>query len=131
MPARWPLARQKRARLAELGEYSFIDFLDSSTTSLRAVLDRICREAGFARKVTQWAAQPSTMLTLVANGLGIAIVSEAVKGALPEGVALVPLVELTPQYDLETAMAWVPSNVTPALKHFIAFVEQAAARAKP
>lgn len=66
-----PLARQKRVPLQALFAHSLITTVPG--TSIRATLERICREHGKSLRVTHSVTQHQTVVAMVGAGLGVAI----------------------------------------------------------
>lgn len=71
VPATHRLARRRRVRLAEVADEPFI--LLPGGYSLRAVTERLCREAGFTPRVAFEGEEAETLRALVAAGLGVAL----------------------------------------------------------
>ncbi|MEA2783544.1 MAG: hypothetical protein QOK29_5090 [Rhodospirillaceae bacterium] len=82
------LAGRASVRLVDLREEPFVDFVPG--WGVRIAVDRAFAEAGIARRVALEMNDTSTLLDLVSNGLGVAIVPPAV-AARAGGVRLVPL----------------------------------------
>ena len=68
----------------------------------RALVDELCRDAGFEPQVRHEVAETSTLVTFVAAGLGVAVVPEPTSVLSVPGVVYVPLVG-TPGVDLVVA----------------------------
>lgn len=89
LPEAHPLAAGRRLSLGRLADEAFVAFPRYSV--LHAASLTACRDAGFAPRVAQEAAQVHTILSLVQSGLGVALVpSRAVRYA-PDGVELMTL----------------------------------------
>jgi DNA-binding transcriptional LysR family regulator len=82
------LAGRASVRLVDLRDEPFVDFVPG--WGVRIAVDRAFAEAGIARRVALEMNDTSTLLDLVSNGLGVAIVPPAV-AARAGGVRLVPL----------------------------------------
>ncbi|MFC6062754.1 LysR family transcriptional regulator [Streptomyces ochraceiscleroticus] len=72
VPAGHRLAERRRVRTAELAEESFVAL--RPVFGLRQIADRLCTAAGFIPRVTLESTELSTLRSLVAAGLGVAIV---------------------------------------------------------
>ena len=55
----------------------------------------LCSEAGFVPRIAQPARETSTMLALVAAGLGLSIIPSVYERVCPPGVVLRPLADAT------------------------------------
>lgn len=85
----------------------------------------LCRQAGFSPRVVQEAIQMPTIVSLVATGLGVALVPGSV--AKLQGLGLVYRAladEPTPQ--VETAIAWRRDDSSPVLQAFVRVVREVA-----
>jgi hypothetical protein len=74
LPRRHPAARRRSVDVATLAEDPFILFPRPLATSLHDAVVSACQQAGFSPKVVQETTQIPVMISLVAAGLGVAIV---------------------------------------------------------
>jgi DNA-binding transcriptional LysR family regulator len=87
-----PLARRRRSvRMEDLAEESFIVFTRASGTGIHDQLLTMCRNAGFVPRIAQEAGESSTMIGLVAAGMGVAILPRSLRQVQVEGVAYVTI----------------------------------------
>ncbi len=77
-------------------------------------------EVNFVPKLVQEAIQLQTMISLVAGGVGIAIVPASLQNLQLEGVVYRSLQETTPE--IEIAVAWRQNNCSPILNKFLASI---------
>ncbi|MFJ1705810.1 LysR family transcriptional regulator [Kitasatospora sp. NPDC088346] len=92
VPAGHPLAVRPRVGTAELTEEEFVAL--QPEYGLRQVADRLCAEAGFTPRIVLECTELSTLRTLVASGLGVAVVPSTGDEATHEGRAVrVPLAD--------------------------------------
>lgn len=96
LPLRHALAGRRSISLAELSQESWIAFEYTAGPGLHAQLIRACEEAGFRPRIAQTAGHIPTMMSLVAGGLGVALVPAQVRTLRPRGVRLVSLAEPAP-----------------------------------
>lgn len=75
-PRDHPLARQKKTVLSALGEEPFVDFQAGS--GLQRVVERLCEQAHLERRITLSVTQLDLLISLVRQGLGIAIIPSPV-----------------------------------------------------
>jgi len=102
--------------LTELADADFITLPANSGSGLREAGVQACVNAGFRPRVVQEIADPYMILTLVAAGVGVALISDGVAQIMPSGSVFVPL-SGRPTY-LDHAIAWAadnPSAVLPAV----------------
>lgn len=71
-PRDHPLARQEKVVLSTLGEESFVDFQAGS--GLQRVIEGLCEQAHLERRITLSVTQLDLLISLVRQGLGIAII---------------------------------------------------------
>ncbi len=79
-----------------------------------------CAAAGFQPNVAQTATEMSTVLGLVAAGLGVALVPASLASVPRPGVAFRPAETPAPAPALTLALAWLPANLSPAADRFLA-----------
>ena len=70
-----PLATRRRIRLAELADRDFVEYRADS--SLRASIDKACRDAGLQRHIAGEVDTPLDLVEMVAHGVGISLVPPA------------------------------------------------------
>jgi LysR family carnitine catabolism transcriptional activator len=85
-----PLARRRRVRLDALFEYPLITTVPG--TSIRATLERACREHGQSLRVTHSVTQHQTVVAMVGAGLGVALLPQLSLTESP-GVSRLTVVE--------------------------------------
>jgi DNA-binding transcriptional LysR family regulator len=84
-----PLANATALSLDQLSREAFVDFEPGHGT--RKIVDRAFAEAGLERRIAFEVSDLNTLLDLVARGLGVALVPQAIALARKDGVAHVPL----------------------------------------
>ena len=116
LPIDHPQAGDSAIDLAELADADFIAIPASAGSGLREAGVAACVNAGFRPRVVQEITDPFMILTLVAAGVGVALMSDGVAAIMPSGSVFVPL-RGRPTY-LDHAIAWAadnPSGVLPAV----------------
>ncbi len=83
------LAGRSRIRLADLADEVFVDF--QAGQGLQTVIEKVCAEAGLKRTIGFGVGQMDQVLSLVAHGLGVALVPEPI--ARTSGL---PMIRLSP-----------------------------------
>ncbi|HEX5619661.1 MAG TPA: LysR family transcriptional regulator [Solirubrobacteraceae bacterium] len=112
-----PLARRRTIAVADLRDVPMITLVPGS--GLRAVLEQACRAAGFSPRITAETGELSSLVELVAAGLGVAL--------LPQSAAAsaVHIVRVTrPRLERRTALAWNSAAGSPAARAFLAIAER-------
>lgn len=118
VPPDHPLAARASAALTRLRDEPLITLVRGS--GLRVVLERACREAGFAPRIVAETGDLGWAIELVAEGLGVALLPRsALAGA--RGIAVVELSR--PKLRRRTALAWNDAAGTPAGRAFLAIAE--------
>ena len=91
IPTDHPLAAEADLAEARLHGEAFIALPERGNPEARAAWIAACRASGFTPRVAVEAAEPATVLGLVAAGVGLAMVQESLAVAAPSGVVLRPL----------------------------------------
>jgi len=106
LPIGHRLASRSGVRLADLAEETFMVFPIDRVPSLHAQTLTACHAAGFSPKVALEAWQMPTMVSLVAAGVGVALLPEQIKNIPHAGVVYRDIRDSYPGLDLEIALAW-------------------------
>jgi DNA-binding transcriptional LysR family regulator len=91
LPVGHPAARYSRVPLASLAAEPFIVFPRGVTPGFFDTVIAACREAGFSPRVVQEAAQFTSLVGLVAAGLGVALVPRGLDRLKLDGVVYRPV----------------------------------------
>jgi DNA-binding transcriptional LysR family regulator len=91
LPVHHPLASLSSLRLADLQGEEFISYPSSPPSSVYQTVAAACRNAGFIPKVRQEVAETSSLIALVAAGLGVAVAPASVRHLRIAGVTHRPL----------------------------------------
>lgn len=125
LPAKHPLARKRQVRLAELETMFFVGMSEKTHPGFRDWLNQTCQQAGFTPRVLQDAELEASMMTFVAEGLGVGLAREHIKKLPHPGVALRPL---TPPIYSDYCIAWNRNNELRALRQYIEIIKSSTAR---
>jgi DNA-binding transcriptional LysR family regulator len=98
------LARRRRVGLVELAGEDFITFPPGVGTGLPAILQRLCRDAGFEPRIVQTAREAMTQIGLVAAGLGIALLPAPLECVQLPRVRYLPVTDAGAVFPLSVAM---------------------------
>jgi DNA-binding transcriptional LysR family regulator len=90
-PASHPLAQVAKATLADLADETFVFYRRPAGPGLYDAIMAACLAAGFSPNVGQEAPRMASTLSLVASGLGVAIVPASMQRMNVEGVVFVRL----------------------------------------
>jgi DNA-binding transcriptional LysR family regulator len=124
LPARrrWPA----RVPVRRLANEPFILFPREVAPELHDAIVALCRRAGFAPRIGQEAIQMQTIVSLVAGGMGVALVPASLEHLRRDGVVYRRLAERSPS--VEIGLAWRAADDSPLTR---AFVAEAVGRAGP
>lgn len=127
VPASWPLARESILRIAQLEGYPLIIFSPQLTSNgQHDTLMAAFQAAGFTPQIAQETTHVFTMLSMVANELGIALVQSTAASMPIEGTVVVPLEDPPAGSEVEISLAWDARNMSPALGGLIDHIEASA-----
>jgi DNA-binding transcriptional LysR family regulator len=124
LPSDHRLAAEAPVSLRQLSDEPFIIFPRVQGAGFYDHLVSLCRRAGFSPRVAQEAGQMQTILSLVAAGLGVALIPSTVQSLRREGVIYRPLRERAPETGI--AMIWPRADASPMLENFALTVRQVA-----
>ena len=93
LPVHHPLAGKSHIALTELANEGFIMYPAQAGTSIYNLLSVLCLQAGFTPRTVQQAGEASTIIGLVAAGIGISILPACFDRIRLDGVCYRPLAE--------------------------------------
>lgn len=114
------LAAAGSLSIGELRAEDFIMYPAGSQSVVRDAVIRACQAADYYPRVAHESAKTSTQLSLVAAGLGIAVLPESVRGIALAGVHYR---EVTGAEDVGLALAWPRTRESPLVDSFLAALE--------
>ncbi|WP_118184522.1 LysR substrate-binding domain-containing protein [Paraburkholderia phosphatilytica] len=124
LPDAHPLAAQPQLALCELAGERFISF-GRQQSQLARYLHDCCVEAGFTPDIEQEVVEVHTLLCLVREGLGVALLPASARQLATGGVAFRPLAAPCP--DVSMHARYRADDTSPVLALFLATVREAAA----
>ena len=122
LPVDHRLAAVAAVDLADLADEGFVTTPAALGSGLQETALRACLDAGFRPRVVQEITDPFMILTLVAAGVGVALMSAEVAPIMPSGSVFVPL-RGAPAY-LDHAIAWSADNPSAVLPVVLAVAEE-------
>lgn len=114
LPVDHRLAGELEIDLVELAAEPFVATPVSAGSALQRLAVAACARAGFRPEVVQESADPFLILTLVAAGVGVALMASSIAAIVPPGAVYVPLRD-EPTY-MEHAIAWRADNPSLVLR---------------
>jgi DNA-binding transcriptional LysR family regulator len=118
LPARHRLTRQRQLALADLRDEPFVLFGAQAVPGLHAMALLACQQAGFVPQVQQEAVQVQTVVSLVASGMGVALVPSVAARHATRGLSFRPLTGPGADTEIGIALAWREERETPAARRF-------------
>lgn len=120
-----PLASRPALRFAELAGEPFITFPPGVGTGLPAILERLCRRAGFEPRIVQTAREATTQIGLVAAGLGLALLPAPLECVRIPRVRYLSIAEEDAYFSLSVAVR--QSGCGPAVRGFLELLDEVGA----
>ncbi|BBX19145.1 LysR family transcriptional regulator [Mycolicibacterium duvalii] len=125
VPADHRLGARRHVRVADLRDETFIVHAGQGRSTMSTLVATLCGQAGFVPAVRHEVIETSTLVTLVAAGLGIAIVPAPTAELAILGVRYVPLSPASLTVDLLAAHA--TDNALPSLPRVLEVLAAVAA----
>ncbi|MCK9986504.1 MAG: hypothetical protein AzoDbin1_02976 [Azoarcus sp.] len=122
-----PLAHRAEVSLAEFRDEGFIAYPPDVGTGLPAIVDDLCRKAGFEARIVQRAREATTQIGLVASGLGVAVLPAPLECVRLPRVRYLTVSDEGAYLSLAVAHADRPS--APVLDTFLGVIGRIAAQA--
>ena len=107
--------------LAELAHEPFVAYPPGS--AVNNFFQQACQEAGFLPEVAQVASETSTLMALVASGVGSAILPGSTQMFAARDLVFRPLAR---PVEVDLALAWRPDRETPLLRNFVSLFDSIA-----
>ncbi len=123
LPEGHRLSSRHKVPMAQLADEPFVLFPRSHGPGFYDQIVAFCHQAGFSPRVVQEASQMQTILSLVAAGIGVALIPESVQNLRTDRIVYRPLQERTQVTGL--AIAWLRASTSPLTDHFVAVAREA------
>ena len=120
LPHAHPLVKNKRVRLRDLKGQPFVWFPRAVAPLIHDRVLAVCHAAGLTLNIVQEANSPTTILSLVAGGIGLSFTITSAGRTKPDSVVLREVEDLRDTSELSTI--WRADNKVPALQKFIEMV---------
>lgn len=117
LPVNHPLASKSVVNLADLRGEEFITYPSSPPSSVYQTVTAACRQAGFTPKVRQEVAETSSLVALVAAGLGVAVAPASIRHLRIAGVTHRPIRGTDASVSL--AVAYRREAVSPVIRGYL------------
>lgn len=117
LPETHPLANQSQVSLKTLAQESFILPSRQFAPGLFEQIEQLCQQSGFSPVVIEEGTIMLTILSLVAGGIGVALLPENAQNLQRKGVIYKSIVESTPTIPM--AAVWRRDGASPSLNKFL------------
>ncbi|WEF30632.1 LysR substrate-binding domain-containing protein [Pseudoduganella chitinolytica] len=124
LPADSPLAAQDTVAIKDLAGLPFVMYPKNAGTGIYPQIFRLCRAAGFVPQIAMEAGEASTIIGLVAAGIGISVLPSSFDRIRMEGVVYRPLAD--PAATTTMMLAQRGEDGNPRVAAFVALAEAAA-----
>lgn len=131
LPQDSALARRRSLRLEQLADQPLVLYAAGAAANLRTQVVSACQAAGFTPQVVQEAVQVQTLLSLVASGMGVALVPSASQAHRIEGIRFKAFADANQQLDVAIAAATHPQTESAAAAQFRALISSLPERGRP
>jgi len=122
LPERHPLSVFPSISIQQLVNESFIMLPRELSSTHYDLTLSVCTQAGFKPKVLYEATKTISIVSLVASGIGIAIIPTSMSNYQKTGVVYLPIIDSNVQ--LKTALIWLKDNKSKMLEKFLNFCDQ-------
>jgi DNA-binding transcriptional LysR family regulator len=129
LPKDHPLAGEAAINLAALCDDWFISYPASPLSTLQSQVINACAEAGFVPKTQYSVTDTSAMASLVAEGLGVALVPNTLRSLKFDSITFVPL--STPLVTSELAVAYRAGMRNPLAMRLLKVIHELAPVLRP
>jgi DNA-binding transcriptional LysR family regulator len=123
LPQGHPLVKSKRVRLGDLKREPFVWFPRAVAPLLSDRVLSTCHAAGVTLNIVQEVNNPTTMLSLVAGGIGLSFTIKSAERTKPDNVVLREVDGM--RVTIDFSAIWREDNMVPALQQFIKIVRKA------
>lgn len=121
VPRNHPLADQSPLPFAALASEPWIWFARQYDPTTYDYMTRLCEQAGFRPRVAQEVNQLQIVISLVAAGLGVGLVTNSIRGLYSQDVVYLDFVEPAPR--AEFSVVWRKDDISPLVHAFLATVK--------
>jgi DNA-binding transcriptional LysR family regulator len=121
LPLDHPLARETSIPVQSLSADDFISPPVDGSSSMTEVMLASCMAAGFRPRIVQELSDPYMVLTFVAAGVGVTLMSSGISNIIPSGATYVPVDE--PHHYMNHAIAWSAENDSAVLAAVLEIAE--------
>ena len=127
LPTEHRLSVGQRVRVRDLRDEDFIAHAGQGRSVMADLLIAACADAGFVPRIRHEVAETSTLVTMVAAGLGVAIVPAPTAALAVAGVRYLPVTPAALGVDL--LAAWSAGRISPTVARTVGVLQRLSATA--
>lgn len=124
LPPNHALAKTRRLAVAALARERFVMWDRKQTSGIAQTILDLCHRHGFEPDIILEVTNPAAMLSLVAGGMGVAIVPSSALQLRQDSLVVRPLDDCKAYSDL--SLAWRPDNKSRLVEHFVSLAGELA-----
>jgi DNA-binding transcriptional LysR family regulator len=124
LPSDSPLARKKKVAVKDLEGLPFVMYPKDAGTGIYPQIFRLCKAAGFTPQIAMEAGEASTIIGLIAAGIGVSVLPSSFDRIHMEGVTYRPLAD--PAATTSLLLAQRADASSPLVSAFVALARSAA-----
>jgi DNA-binding transcriptional LysR family regulator len=124
LPSDHPLGAQRSVPVSALAQEPFVLFPRSIGSGLYDEIIAACQRAGFSPRIEQEASQVTSIVNLVAAGLGVSMVPASMRQINSDGVIYRRIADPAPRASM--SLIYRDSGVSPSLTNFLSLARQRA-----
>lgn len=122
VPSDHPLAERKSVELRELRQEPFVMGPVDGNSSMTVVARQMCQAAGFVPNVAQTVSDPFLIGSMVAAGVGVALMTSEIISVLPDSAVWVELAG--PTVDFHHGLVWSEENHSAPLRALLEVLDE-------
>ena len=124
VPESHELARRASIHLSQLKDEPFIGFSSGAMPFLSALVTQACAASGFTPHIGQMTERVQTVVSLVASGMGVALVPSVASTFSNAKVRFIPLHTAPSVIELRLSLVHLNAELPPAVRHFLALLDE-------
>lgn len=124
VPAEHALGAMQRVQLRDLAGEDFVGFALKDGPGFESVVMSACQDSGFMPRFVQTASQMQSILALVASGMGVALVPQAMRAMQVDQVRYLQVRKRNAPLRYALGLAHNRRNANPALAAFLAMAQR-------
>ncbi|QBR04324.1 LysR substrate-binding domain-containing protein [Paraburkholderia pallida] len=124
LPIDHPRAKARTIRLKDLSDEPFMTFPPDRIPALHTKVMLACETAGFSPRIAMEAWQTASMVSLVAAGMGVALLPEQVRSCPHPKVVFKTISDQSEHLELKIAAVWHPDRVSAGVRAVLSVLDE-------